>query len=162
MVVMGHVSAPFGVVGWIKVQPYTEHIDSLLDYPVWWLGKDGDWREYPVEKAEAHSKAVVAKLKGFNDREAALLLKGYQVAVPRDQLPKTAINEYYWTDLIGLDVVNTEGIHLGTVKSLLETGANDVLVLEGERERLVPFIPQAVLDVDVEKRVIRVDWGADY
>jgi 16S rRNA processing protein RimM len=162
MVVMGHVSAPFGVFGWIKVQPYTEEIGGLLDYPSWWLGKDGNWREYPVEKAEAHSKAVVAKLKGLNYREAALLLKGCQVAVPRGQFPKTAKNEYYWTDLIGLDVVNTEGIHLGTVKTLLETGANDVLVLEGDRERLIPFISQAVLDVDIENRVIRVDWGVDY
>jgi 16S rRNA processing protein RimM len=159
---MGRIAAPFGVRGWVKIQPFTEYVDSLLDFPVWYLGRDADWREVKVLDAEAHHKTVVAQLQGCNDRDAAAGLKGLEIAVPRDALPETEDDEYYWADLIGLEVVNVQGEHLGKVTELLETGANDVLVVEGERERLIPFVAQVILKVDLEAGQISVDWGADY
>lgn len=162
MVVMGYVSAPFGVRGWIKIRPYTEMLDSLLDYPVWWLGKDGAWREYKVLEANVHGKGLVAGLEGSNGRETAEILQGSQIALPREQLPQAPENQYYWSDLVGLNVVNVQGVVLGKVSELLETGANDVLVIQGERERLVPFVNQLVLEVDLAKGLIKVDWDADY
>ena len=159
---MGHVSAPFGIQGWIKVHPYTETNTGLTGYPIWWLGKNGSFQTYEVLEARAQGTEVVAKLKGFEDREAALTLRGMEVAVPRSELPKARRDEYYWTDLIGLTVLNTEGLTFGTVKNLLETGANDVLVVSGERERLIPFVRQVILDVDLQGGTIKVDWGADY
>lgn len=162
MVIMGHVSAPFGVRGWIKVRPYTETLDSLLDYPVWWLGKEGAWREYKVLEADVHGKGLIAGLEGSNSRETAEMLQGSQVALPREQLPKAQANEYYWSDLIGLSVVNAQGVELGKVSELLETGANDVLVIQGGRERLVPFVNALILEVDLAKGLIKVDWDADY
>lgn len=159
---MGRIAAPFGVRGWVKIQPFTEEIDGLLDFPVWHLGRGADWREVKVLEADVHSKSLVARLQGCDDRDAAAALKGLEVAVPRDELPETGEDEYYWADLIGLEVVNTQGENLGKVADLLETGANDVLVVEGERERLIPFIAQVILEVDLKAGRISVDWGADY
>lgn len=159
---MGHVGAPFGVRGWVKVHAYTEHSDSLLDYPVWWLGHNGQWRECEVLACDVHPKALVAHLAGCDDRDAAAALRGSEIAVPRESLPQVDENEYYWADLIGLKVVNTAGQELGSVTGLLETGANDVLVVQGERERLIPFVAQVVLEVDLAAGAVRVDWGLDY
>ncbi len=106
--------------------------------------------------------SVAAKLAGCEDREAAARYRGCEVAVPREDFPKAAPNEYYWTDLVGLEVVNTEGENLGKVFLVFDTGANDVLVVAGNRERLIPFTEQVVRQVDVSGGVIRVDWSADY
>ncbi len=159
---MGRVTGPFGVLGWVKVHPYTETSGSLTRYRTWWMGRQEPYVERSVHEAKVHGAEVVAKLEGIEDREAAALLKGMLVAVPRAELPRTGKDEYYWTDLIGLSVVNAEGVAFGTVKELLETGANDVLVVAGERERLIPFIRQVILDVDLKGGSIKVDWGADY
>lgn len=159
---MGRVSAPFGVRGWLKVHAFTDTLDGLLDYPVWWLGRNGVWQEHRVLECSVHGKLLIAQLEGVADRRAAEVLKGIEIAVSRDELPLPEENEFYWSDLIGLNVVNTAGVELGKVDSLLQTGANDVLVVKGERERLIPFVKQVVLDVDKAAAVIRVDWGADY
>ena len=159
---MGHVMAPFGVQGWVKVHPYTETSQGLAAYPTWWLGKNDRFDAYQVQEAKVHGTEVIAKLAGFDDRDAALALRGMAVAVPRAALPKVRRDEYYWTDLIGLTVVNIEGQAFGAVKNLLQTGANDVLVVGGERERLIPFVRQVIQDVDLEGGTITVDWGADY
>jgi 16S rRNA processing protein RimM len=162
LVVMGRITLPFGIKGWVKVLPYTETPDSLLAYPKWWIGNDPDWQEVRVEKAEVQMDAVAAKLAGCDDRDAAALLRGRQVAVPRDAFPEAGENEFYWVDLIGLKVVNEQDEDLGTVSQVFETGANDVLVVEGDRERLIPFLDHVIKKVDLQARVIRVDWGADY
>ena len=159
---MGRVTGPFGVMGWVKIHPYTETSGSLTHYPVWWMGRSEPYGEHAVVEAKVHGTDVLAKLEGVDDRDAAAALKGMLVAVPRAELPRTKKDEYYWTDLIGLSVVNAEGVEFGTVKELLETGANDVLVVQGERERLIPFICQVILDVDLKGKAIKVDWGADY
>jgi 16S rRNA processing protein RimM len=159
---MGRVVAPHGVKGWIKVQPFTRERESLVRYPRWQIGHEGAWRAWPVETARVHGAAVVAKLAGIEDRDQAAALKGQRIAVARSEFPPAAEREYYWADLVGLQVVNAEGIVLGKVVQLFETGANDVMVVEGERERLLPFIETVIREVDLAAGLIRVDWGVDY
>lgn len=164
MVIMGRVAAAHGIRGWIKIQPYTEHLDSLTDYRSWWLGNEhGPWREVPVEQCEVHNKTLAALLPGCPDRTAAEKLKGLLIAVPRSSLPKQDQGEYYWSDLIGMAVVNEAGVVLGTVTNLLETGANEVLSVQGDSgEILIPFVASAIKQVDVKNKTIRADWAADY
>jgi 16S rRNA processing protein RimM len=159
---MGRVAAPFGVKGWVRIQVFTEALDSLLDYPTWWVGREGDWHERQVEEADVHGRTLVARLAGCDDREAAAALAGAQVAVTRDALPEPEAGEYYWRDLQGLRVANLQGEELGTVSHLLETGAHDVLVVEGDRERLIPFVDAYVVKVDLARGELVVDWGADF
>ena len=164
MVIMGRVAAAHGIRGWIKIQPYTEYLDSLVDYGSWWIGREhGPWREVVVQQCEVHNKTLAALLPDCPDRNAAEKLKGLLIAVPRSSLPQQRDDEYYWSDLIGLAVVNEAGVVLGTVVNLLETGANQVLSVQGDSgEILIPFVASAIKQVDVKNRTIRVDWSADY
>ena len=160
---MGRITAPFGVKGWVKVQPLTATAKSLLDYPRWWVGRGDDWQEYEIAEARVQSTtAVVARLAGCEEREVAVRFRGSEVAVPRSQLPQTRPDEHYWVDLLGLAVVNGESRELGSVVGILQTGANDVLVVQGERERLIPFIAAVIREVDAGAGVVRVDWSAEY
>jgi 16S rRNA processing protein RimM len=159
---MGRILAPFGVKGWVKVQPNTAEIRNLLSYRNWWVGAESDWREIAVADGRVQGNTVIARLAGCDDRDAAAELRGQTVAVPRSVLPQARNGEYYWADMIGLAVVNGEAIELGRVVGMLETGANDVLVVQGERERLIPFIALVIRDVDLASGIVRVDWAADY
>ncbi len=191
MVVMGRIVAPYGVFGWLKVVPDTEAFDGLFDYDNWWLGKGDDWREMVVETAKVHNDVIVVKLKGIDDRDAALACKGKQIAVPRAQLPEADENEYYWSDLIGVRVRNLQDVDFGLIVDVFETGANDVIVVKPEevlvaplknvetsksaeavkdkkvakelpQERLLPFIDSVVLEVDLKAKTMLVDWDADF
>lgn len=164
---MGRIVAPYGVYGWLKVLPDTEALDGLFDYDTWWIGKQDSWREVTVEQAKIHNDVLVVKLAGIDDRDQAFGCKGLQVAVPREALPEPEKNEYYWSDLIGLAVKNQQGVDFGHVTDVFETGANDVLVVKtgkdnGNIERLIPFIDQAVVKVDLPARTMLVDWDADF
>jgi len=162
LVVMGRVAAPYAVKGWIKVQPFTAYLDSLLDYPVWRLGRGGVWREYPVLEGRVHGQSVLACLEGIEGRDAAAALQGMEIAVARAELPPPEEGEYYWDQLIGLRVVNLQGEFLGQVSAVLEGGAQDVLRIVGDRERLIPFVAALVRNVDLAAGCIEVDWGLDY
>lgn len=163
---MGRVTAPFGVKGWFKVYALTAQPGNLCEYPVWWLRRDGEWREMKVAAARVQGNTLVAQFAGIEDREGAAALKGFDIGVPREQLPGAAKGEFYWADLIGLRVVNTQQEELGRVARIIETGANDVLVVTqegaGADEILIPFIADAINAVDVAAGVIAVDWGRDY
>lgn len=173
-VVMGRVAAPYAVQGWIKVQPFTACLDSLLDYETWWLGHDegpkAGWREYRVLEGKAHGQTLLARLQGVDDRSASEALKGLEVAVDRSEFPEAEEGEYYWDDLIGAEVANTEGVLLGRVAGLMETGAHDVLRVAGDgqetgerpRERLIPFVDAYVREVDLAGKRILVEWDADW
>ena len=159
-VVMGHVVAPYGLGGWIKVKPHTSRVDGLLDYSDWYLGSPAQWQNWRVESSEVHGLFVIAKLAGIAERNAALVLKNMAVAVPRDAMPACRDNEYYWVDLLGLAVINQQDVELGKVSDVFATGANDVLVVRGnEKERVLPFIASVVLDVDLVSKTMRVDWS---
>ena len=161
---MGRIASAHGIRGWVKVQPYTEYVDSLLDYAPWWIGQEhGPWREIKPEKSEVRGKTLVALLPDCPDRNAAERLKGLLIAVPRSSLPEQKDDEYYWSDLIGLSVVNEAGLELGKVENLLETGANQVLSVKGEEgEILIPFVATAIKQVDLRSKIINVDWALDY
>lgn len=162
---MGRVTVPYGVRGWVKIHTLTANPDSLCDYPVWRLGRGGDWREVRVLASKVHGNTLVAQLEGVADREAAAALRGTDVGVPRAVLPKAGTGEFYWADLIGLNVVNISQHEFGRVERILQTGANDVLVVKGEtenRETLIPFIADAIRQVDLAAGRIVVDWGEDY
>jgi 16S rRNA processing protein RimM len=164
MVVMGRVVGAQGIQGWVKVQTFTEYLDSLLDYNTWFVGNEQEWRPLEVLEANVHGgKVLIAKLQGIADRTAAEKCKGLLIAVPREELPEQPEGEYYWSDLIGLAVENLAGEPFGIVDSLLETGANDVLVVKGESgEKLIPFIDSVIKQVSLNDKIIRVDWQADY
>lgn len=178
MVVMGRIVAPYGVYGWVKVVPDTEALDGLLAYDAWWVGKAPNWREVTVEQAKIHNDVLLIKLAGISDRDQAFSLKGQQVAVPREALPEPDEGEYYWSDLIGLQVTNMQGVAFGKITQVFETGANDVLVVREEqasqvqgkdgkmheeyRERLIPFTSEAVPDVNLQAGTVLVDWDADF
>jgi len=162
MVVMGRVRVPHGIKGWVKIQPFTQDTEGLLDYAVWWLGRNGQWQARQVAEAAVHGATVIARFEGCEDREAAAGLRGAEVGIPRSELPETGSNEYYWSDLVGAQVVNRGNEALGEVAELLETGANPVLVLKGERERLIPFIAAVVVEVDIAGKRLVVDWERDY
>jgi len=162
LVVMGRVVAPYGVFGWLKIVPDTEEFDGLLDYKTWWIGKDSDWRELKVESAKTHNDVLVVKLQGIEDRDAAVACKGKQIAVPRASLPKLKGDEYYWSDLIGLTVKNQQDVDFGKITDVFATGANDVIVTTGDKERLIPYIAQVILEVDLDAKTMLVDWDADF
>jgi 16S rRNA processing protein RimM len=160
---MGRVGAPFGVKGWVKLMPFTESPATLARYRRVWVGRQGEWREVAVEETAVHGAVVVARFAGCGDRDTAAELRGAELAVPRDALPAAAPGEFYWADLVGLEVVNTAGEPLGRVQELFSTGANDVMrVGEGKGERLLPFVATVVRKVDLAARRIEVDWGLDW
>lgn len=160
---VGRVSGVYGVRGWVRVRSDCEPGEQLLAYSPWQLDIGGDWQPYVPEAGRAHGPGLVAKLAGIDDREQARALVGADIAIARSQLPALGKDEYYWNDLVGLAVVTRDGRELGRVTGLMETGANDVLVVGGERERLVPFIPgQVVLRVDRGAGCIEVDWDPEF
>lgn len=170
MIVLGRIVGAYGLHGWAKLQPMGDDFEALGGMPQWWLGADSagqKWQPYALAALKAHGKGWVVKFAGVDDRDAAQALTGRYIAAPRSELPKTAVDEYYWADLVGLEVVNTQGERLGEVTGLLASGAHDVLcVCEGagetKQERLLPFVAQVVRNVDTANRMIRVEWGADW
>jgi 16S rRNA processing protein RimM len=167
---VGYVSGPFGVTGSIRVTPFSTDADALLNVKTWWLDKPA-LRSVTVRTAKMHGGDVVAQLVGLVGRDAAEALKGAAVSVPRNQFPQLEEDEYYWSDLIGLDVVNLEGEALGTVTDMMHNGAQSILRItpvpdpsnEAKApERLIPFVDQFVKTVELAAKKITVDWGLDY
>lgn len=160
---LGHITGAYGVRGWVRVASHTEPAAGILNYRRWRVHVAGDWIEVDVAEGRRHPRGVVARLEGCHDRQAAESYRGAEIAVPRAQLPALGEGDYYWTDLIGASVVTSDGTTLGVVDHLLQTGANDVLVVKGERETLIPFIEdEVVLKVDVDGGRITVDWDPEF
>lgn len=163
MIVLGRVSGLFGVRGWVKIHSHTSPREGILGYKTWYLKLPEGWRSHKLAGGRPQGKGVVARLSGFDDRDQAATLVGLEIAVRREQLPKLAPGEYYWSDLEGLRVENLEGVDLGVVSHLFETGANDVLVVKGDRERLIPYTRgEAIRRVELESGRIIVDWDPDF
>ena len=163
-IVVGRINGLHGVRGWVKVFSHTQPRKNILSYSTWYLLRDGQWVATELLDGRPQGKGIVAKLKGFDDRDQSTALLTTEIGIRREQMSKAAANEYYWADLQGLKVINVEGIELGVVDQLMETGANDVLVLkDGDTERLIPFVlGQFVLDVALDQGVIKVDWDPDF
>lgn len=160
----GQISGVFGVKGSVKVFSHTDPRENILRYSPWLLKKNDQTRQVKVVSGQRQGLNVVASLEGIQDRDQAFELMGWDILIHKSQLPKPQQGEYYWLDLIGLEVKNLQDEYLGKVDHLLETGANDVLVvLDGETERLIPFLQSStVLNIDLQAGVMIVDWDADF
>jgi 16S rRNA processing protein RimM len=172
LIQVGHITGAYGIRGGVRVTPYSMDADALLSVKTWWIDKPS-LRTVQVRNAKYHSGDVTATLVDANDREAAEALKGATVQVSRSDFPELPEDEYYWTDLIGLDAVNLQGETLGKVTDMMHNGAQSILRITPvpdpnaapdvkAPERLVPFVDQYVKTVDLQARLITLDWGLDY
>lgn len=180
-VILGRITGVYGVKGWLKIFSYTDPMESIVDYSPWYIRpenrKNSPWKKVKLKAGKRHAKTVVAQLEGCDDRDEAQAFIGLEIAIELNQLEELKdSNEFYWRDLIGLRVINQQGIELGVVKKLMETGANDVLVVVSEKaaseaegtevvykERLIPWtMHSAIIAVDLEQGVIEVDWDPDF
>lgn len=160
-VVLGHIAGPHGIKGWVRVHSHTEPRESILDYQPWLIGEAR--RPTRVSEGSRHGKTVIARLEGVETRDEAEAMVGETIQVSREQFPDLRAGQFYWADLVGLEVENREGIGFGEIHQMLATGANDVMVVRGERERLVPFVyGHSVLEVDLEAGKVVVDWDESF
>lgn len=169
-VILGTIGAVYGIKGWLKVNSFTDQADGIFTYQPWLLGQEGNWQNVAVAQWRWHNKGLIAKFANIDDRDAAQLLVGRNIAVPASELPELPEDEFYWRDLVGLKVVNTDNYAMGTVSQMLPTVSNDVMVVTansndgfGKRERLIPFIQsQYVVEVNRAEKRITVNWPADF
>jgi 16S rRNA processing protein RimM len=162
---VGKISGAFGVKGWVKIYSFTDPRENILSYSPLYLSRKGEWVEVKVVEGRLQGKGVVMSLDGVTDRDQVLPLVGVELAIAKTQIKPAGKDEYYWSDLIGMSVVNVQDEQLGHVESLLENGAHDVLVVvnKDKTERLIPFVLDDIVElVDLDNKVIRVDWESDY
>ncbi|WP_199739108.1 ribosome maturation factor RimM [Herminiimonas sp. KBW02] len=173
LVLVGYISGAYGLNGWVRVRPYSADADALLTAKTWWLDKP-EFHDVEMMQSKIHTGDVVAKLMGVAGRDAAEALKGATVQIPRSHFPALSDNEFYWVDLIGLEVENLQGEHLGQVSDMMDNGAHPILRVAvpqsaeaadskaASQELLIPFVEQFVITVDRTAKKITVDWGLDY
>ena len=161
---VGEISGVFGVKGWIKIHSFTEPRENILRYSPWRLKKGNELKEVAIVEGKRQGKTIVAFLDGFTDRNIAETYIGWEILIDKSQLPKSGNGDYYWADLVGLQVETAQGIDIGKVDSLIETGANDVLVIkDDEQERLIPFLLEDVVKkIDLVNKRMVVDWDPDF
>jgi 16S rRNA processing protein RimM len=168
VIVLGRIVAPYGVQGWLHIHAFGDEPLAWGQMQNLWFSVDENaqaehWQAIDLEQVKHHGDKIVIKFKGISDRNAAERFAPCFVGAPREALPATSADEYYWSDLIGLTVVNLADVSLGKVTTLLESGANEVLVVDGEdRQRLLPFVAQIVKSVDLKGKLVVVDWQADW
>ena len=161
VVQIGHISGVHGIRGWVRVHSLTDPREAIFEYQPWLLGESRE--EIRIAQGKKHGKHLVALLENLNDREQAENLVNRPIAVYRDQFPELPDDEFYWTDLLGLSVRLGNGTELGTIEKMLATGAHDVMVVRGERERLIPFVrEQYVKSVNLDDGIVVVDWDPDF
>ena len=163
---LGKISGVHGVKGWLKVFSFTRPMEGILNYPYWLISNaNAGQQPQTVEIAEGRKqgRGLLVRLTKIDSRTDAEQLIGFDIHIPRSELPVAQTGEYYWMDLIGLSVQTQQGDLLGTIKQIMETGANDVLVVLGDRERLIPYIKDRVIkQIDLENGLMTVDWDADF
>jgi 16S rRNA processing protein RimM len=167
--IIGKVTTAFGIKGWVKVYSFTDPMKGILNYKNWLLKVKGQWQPYKVKEGKPQGKGIVAKFEGINDRDLALALGQVEIAVRTSDLPQLAQDEFYWSQLIGLNVVNKNDELLGKIDSLFNSGApHDVMSVKGcegsldQQERLIPYVDQVVGEVDLDAGVMQVGWEADF
>lgn len=163
-VILGTVSGIYGVHGWVKVFSHTQPRENILTYSPWYLNRGNGWQEWQLEKGRPQGKGIVAKLAACDDRDAAASLMKAEIGVQRSQLnAELGSGRFYWADLKGLSVITRDAVDLGVIDHLFETGSNDVMVVKGDRERLIPYIwQQVVQQVDLAAGQMIVDWDPDF
>ncbi|WP_440876455.1 ribosome maturation factor RimM [Thalassotalea sp. PLHSN55] len=169
-VILGKVGAVYGIKGWLKIHSFTDDQEAILDYFPWSLKLGNNTKPVEVTDWRKHNNGLIVQVAGITDRDVAQTLVGSEILVNEDMLPDLPEGEFYWRDLIGMAVVNTQGYNLGVVSDLMETGANDVLVVKanpndgfGKKERLIPYLfEQVVVEVSAENKQICVDWDPGF
>jgi 16S rRNA processing protein RimM len=159
LIELGAVGAPFGVRGWVKLRSFTDPPEGLLVHRSLRLGRGGSWTAYRIESSGRSGGQLTVKFSGVNDRDQAQALRGAAICVPRSELPVRDDKDYYRADLIGCEVVNLAGVSLGQVRHFVETPAQVLMVVRGEREYWVPAVPKHLRRVDLEARRVAVDWN---
>jgi 16S rRNA processing protein RimM len=161
---LGKISGVHGVKGWLKVFSFTRPMEGILDYPNWLISNAGQLTQsIEIVEGRKQGRGLVVRLAEIDSRTAAEQLIGFDIHVERSELPDIETGECYWIDLIGLSVQTQQGDSLGTIKQIMETGANDVLVVHGDRERLIPYVQDRVIkQIDLDNGLMTVDWDADF
>ena len=156
---VGRIAGVYGIKGWLKIESYTRPPENILDFEYWLVGSADLWHEYRLCNTRYQGKSMRVALQGIGDRDAASQLVGNEIRINREQLPSLSTGEYYWVDLLGMQVINLQGRQLGTLNRILETGANDVLEVEGEKRLLIPLVwDRYVRKIDLHAKIIEVDW----
>lgn len=163
LTVIGKIVGVYGIKGWIKILSFTRPKENILKYGPWLVKQNNDWLEMQLLEGKRQGKGLIASFAGIIDRDEAMTLVGSELAIERDQLPVPKEGEFYWHDLINMQVINKQNEILGVITELLETGANDVLVVKADKQRhLIPYVQDVYIkDVDIEQGVIQVDWQSD-
>ena len=168
-IVVGRIGAVYGVKGWLKVQSFTDDPESIFEYSPWLLSQKTE-RELKVVEWRRHNNGLIAQFEGISGRDEAASLTGADICITADELPALADDEFYWRDLIGMRVVNTNGYDMGVVEQIMPTASNDVLVVKansndgfGKSERLIPFIQsEYITEINKEEKRIQVEWPSDF
>ncbi|MDP1603718.1 MAG: ribosome maturation factor RimM [Legionella sp.] len=162
-IVVGRFGRVHGIKGFITIHSYTEPRDNILRYTQWHALMGNHWQPLKLSRVEVNDKHILVQVEGFDEREQVASLTNIEIGVNREQLPELAAGEFYWHQLVGMQVVNQQGDALGEVVEILPTGSNDVLVVEGKKRQLIPYLPgRSVIDVNLSQRCITVDWDADF
>lgn len=162
-VTVGRFGRPHGIKGFVTVHSFTEPRENLLNYKDWHVFLNKQWQPVKPHAIEVHNKGIIAKIEGFPERESVMRLTNADIAIQQSQLAKLAPGEYYWHELVGMTVIGVKGESFGRVVEVLATGANDVLVVQGDRKHLIPYLPgQYILDINPSQQVITVDWDLDF
>lgn len=161
-IIVGQFGQSYGVKGWLKIHSLTDPPENILHYLPWQTEQQNQWRLVTVTETKQQGNQILVKLAGCDSPETAKTYTNSPIAVEREQLPKLAAEEYYWNDLVGLTVINQDGVNFGTVDSLFATGSNDVLVVKGDRQRLLPYTQEVIISVDLAGKIMRVNWEADF
>lgn len=162
-IVIGRFGRAHGVKGLITVHSFTDPFDNILRYVDWHVCIHKKWQPLNVLQMEVRNKSIVVKIEGYNDREQAATLTNLDITVDKIQLPSLSPGDYYWHELVGMQVINQHEVLLGTVVELMSTGANDVLIVEGSKRHLIPYLPgQFVSEVSTDQQMIRVEWDEDF
>lgn len=162
-IIIGRFGAVYGIKGWIHVNSYTDPVENILSYSGWQIQQNNDWQPITIESSNFHGNGIIAKFKGINDRDGARQYTNALIAVKREQLPLLNKSEFYWTDLFGLNVTTTAGVQLGKVVDIMETGSNDVFVVQdATQQRLIPYTDQAISAIDLANKMMVVDWDPEF
>jgi 16S rRNA processing protein RimM len=169
-ITLGKVGAVYGIKGWLRIHSFTDEPDAILDYFHWSLKLGNNTRTVDITDWRKHNKGLIVKVAGIDDRDNAQAMVGSEILINESSLPELSQGDYYWRDLIGMAVVTTKGYDLGVVSDMLETGANDVLVVKAnlndgfsKKERLIPYLLEQVVEsVSIENKQICVDWDPGF
>ncbi|KPJ67386.1 MAG: hypothetical protein AMJ43_03755 [Coxiella sp. DG_40] len=157
-IIIGRFGSTYGIKGWIKIISFTDPKVKILQYQPWWIKKNQQWQQIDIEDSKCHGKNIIVKLHDIDNCDQAKTYTNIDINIQHDQLPKLPKDEYYWSDLEGLTVLDKSGKKLGIVDHLIETGSNDVLVIKNGKQHLIPYIDNVIIKVDLKKKIIKVDW----